>query len=90
MFRTLNYIWKLFWKRPSRRVFFIFFRMLKTEIKCLMLTGYSTDELLNQSGGGMERRSPIRGRGERNSYRFESCPDYTVLATSTEQGSTLK
>jgi hypothetical protein len=46
MFRTLNYIWKLFWKRPSRRVFFIFFRMLKTEIKCLMLTGYSTDELL--------------------------------------------
>lgn len=47
MFRTLNYIWKLFWKRPSRRVFFIFFRMLKTEIKCLMLTGYSTDELLN-------------------------------------------
>ena len=53
MFRTLNYIWKLFWKRPSRRVFFIFFRMLKTEIKCLILTGYSTDELFNQSGGGM-------------------------------------
>ena len=37
-----------------------------------------------QSGGGKERRSPIRGRGERNSYRFESCPDYTVLATITE------
>jgi hypothetical protein len=45
MFRTLNYIWKLFWKRPSRRVFLILVRMLKTEIKCLMLTGYSTDEL---------------------------------------------
>jgi hypothetical protein len=47
MFRTLNYIWKLFWKRPSRRVFLIFVRMLKTEIKCLILTGYSTDELFN-------------------------------------------
>ena len=45
MFRTLNYIWKLFWKRPSRRGFLTFVRMLKTEIKCLMLTGYSTDEL---------------------------------------------
>lgn len=27
----------------------------------------------------LERRSPIKGGGERNSYRFESCPDYLNL-----------
>ena len=66
MFRTLNYIWKLFWKRPSRRVFLIFVRVLKTEIKCLMLTGYSTDELFNQSGGGMVDAAlgALHGSGE--------------------------
>ena len=46
MFRTLNYIWNQFWKRPSKRGFLIFTRMLKTEIKCLIMTGYSTDELI--------------------------------------------
>ena len=53
MFRTLNYLWKQFRKRPSRRGFLIFVKMLRTEIKCLMMTGYSTDELIKQSGGGM-------------------------------------
>ena len=53
MFKTLNYIWNQFWKRPSKRGFLIFTRMLKTEIKCLIMTGYSTDELIKQSGGGM-------------------------------------
>ena len=24
----------------------------------------------------MDRHYPVWGRGERNSYRFESCPDY--------------
>ncbi len=46
MFRTLKYLWKQFWKRPSKRGFLIFVRMLKTEIKCLIFTGYSTDELI--------------------------------------------
>ncbi len=50
MFKTLNYIWNQFWKRPSKRGFLIFTRMLKTEIKCLIMTGYSTDELIKQSG----------------------------------------
>ena len=52
MFRTVNYIWNQFWKRPSKRGFLIFTRMLKTEIKCLIMTGHSTDEIIKQSGGG--------------------------------------
>ena len=47
MFRTLKYLWGNFQKRPSKRGLLIFIKMLKTEIKCLMLTGYSTDELIN-------------------------------------------
>lgn len=47
MFRTLHYLWNQFSKRPNRRKFFIFIRMLKTEIVCLVITGYSTDELFN-------------------------------------------
>jgi hypothetical protein len=46
MFRTLKYLWGNFQKRPSKRGLLIFIKMLKTEIKCLMLTGYSTDELI--------------------------------------------
>jgi hypothetical protein len=45
MFNTLTYIWNQFWKRPSKRGFLIFIKMLRTEIKCLMSTGHSTDEL---------------------------------------------
>jgi hypothetical protein len=47
MFRTLKYVWGNFQKRPSRRSFLIFIKMMKTEIRCLLMTGYSTDELLN-------------------------------------------
>jgi hypothetical protein len=47
MFRTLNYLWVQFSKRPSTRGFLIFIKMLKTEIVCLVITGYSTDELFN-------------------------------------------
>ena len=46
MFRTLKYLWKQFWKRPNRRGFLIFTKMLKVEIKCLIMTGHSTDELI--------------------------------------------
>jgi hypothetical protein len=45
MFTTLKYIWKKFQERPSKRGFLIFLKMLKTEIICLVTTGYSTDEL---------------------------------------------
>ena len=51
MFRTLKYVWKLLWENPSKRRFLIFVKMLRTEILCLFMTGYSTDELLKQSGG---------------------------------------
>ena len=46
MFRTLNYIWEQFWKRPSKRRFLTFTKMLKVEIKCLIMYGHSTDELI--------------------------------------------
>jgi hypothetical protein len=45
MFRTLKYLWNRFQKRPSKRGFLVFVKMLKIEIKCLLLTGYSIDEL---------------------------------------------
>ena len=53
MFRTLIYIWRQFLKRPSKRRFLIFTKMLRAEIKFLIMTGHSTDELIKQSGGGM-------------------------------------
>jgi len=46
MFRTLKYLWSNFKKRPSKRSFLNFIRMMKTEIRCLLMTGYSTDEIL--------------------------------------------
>jgi len=46
MFRTLKYLWSNFQKRPSKRSFLNFIRMMKTEIRCLLMTGYSTDEIL--------------------------------------------
>jgi hypothetical protein len=46
MFRTLIYILRQFLKRPSKRGFLIFTKMLKVEIKCLIMTGHSTDELI--------------------------------------------
>jgi hypothetical protein len=46
MFRTLIYIWRQFLKRPSKRRFLIFTKMLRAEIKFLIMTGHSTDELI--------------------------------------------
>ena len=51
MFITLKYIWNNYWKtvkrgRPNMRAFLIFLQMLGVEVKCLLLTGYSTDEIL--------------------------------------------
>jgi hypothetical protein len=47
MFITLKYIWNNYWQtlkqgKPNMRAFLIFLRMLGVEIKCLLLTGYST------------------------------------------------
>ena len=53
MFRTLKYLWNSFKRRPTKRGFLIFLKMLKVEVKCLLLTGYSVDELELQSGGGI-------------------------------------
>ena len=88
MFRTLKYLWSNFQKRPSKRSFLNFIRMMKTEIRCLLMTGYSTDEILKQSGGGIGSQSikqraehkVTEHRGEAEELpllnRFESCPDY--------------
>jgi hypothetical protein len=51
MFITLKYIWNNYWKtvkrgKPNTRAFLIFLRMLGLELKCLLLTGYSTDQIL--------------------------------------------
>ena len=51
MFITLRYIWNNYWKtvkrgKPNMRAFLIFLKMLTVEIECLLLTGYSTDEIL--------------------------------------------
>ena len=45
MFRTLRYLWYKLQERPSKRGFLIFLKMLKVEVKCLLLTGHSVDEL---------------------------------------------
>ena len=41
-------------------------------VKILMMSLYS-------QVAELERRYSIRRRGERNSYRFESCPDYICI-----------
>ena len=45
MFKTLRYFWYKFQQRPTKRGFLIFLKMLMVEIKCLLLTGHSVDEL---------------------------------------------
>lgn len=50
MFLTLIYVWNNYWNtvkrgKPNMRAFLIFLKMLGIEIKCLLLTGHSTDEI---------------------------------------------
>ena len=50
MFNTLNYFWYKYWNtvkrgKPNMKSFLIFLRMLGLDLKCLLLTGYTTDEI---------------------------------------------
>ena len=48
--KILRYLFNSWWKtvkrgKPNKRAFLIFLKMLRTEIKCILLTGYTTEEI---------------------------------------------
>jgi hypothetical protein len=48
--RTLNYLFNQWWKgvkrgKPNKRAFLIFLRMLKVELKCIILFGVPVEKL---------------------------------------------
>jgi hypothetical protein len=49
MFRTLLYFWKNFNRRPTKRNFQMLLKILKSEVKCLVITGFSINEIFNHN-----------------------------------------
>lgn len=52
--KTLHYFFSCWWKtvkhgNPNKRVFRNFVKMVSLEIKCMFLTGQTTDEILNRT-----------------------------------------